>query len=486
MPDYITPPEHRLDLHFSRSRFNREFEDTLLLIAGRIAELGVVSKQDFKKELADFLTPYLGNLTDKAIANTITEPARLFGLVIYRDDAAIVGRRTLTLARTQDVPRFFKSVVNKFQFPNGVNKPHITEELVRAGVRFKPGQYLIKLLRAGKQKTGKTFVVTPREVARLVFNDTRVTVDGEAPEQRLELFLKLRADGILCDKTNDEIRTAREFMQWMVWANLLVEYKRGRFFLNEQEKDALDFIESDTDFFEEFDLAKQGNIVEVAEIKEAVTAWMEYYADADFNEEQVLKTSLASFSRSTVEITTENNQTETVTTGLDFSDDVLDIVAGQKGIGKNKKEIGDEGEAIVYSLEKERVKNARPDLLGLVRIVSNDTSLGFDIQSVLDTAAGTKKYIEVKTTKRNFMPDDFKATAFFTISYNEWLTAKQYQDSYFIARVIIAKEKLSIFIIENPFKRFEENKIQIFPVGYRLIYEETAGTFIVKDQVHVG
>lgn len=196
-----------------------------------------------------------------------------------------------------------------------------------------------------------------------------------------------------------------------------------------------------------------------------------------------MNTSLESFSQSTVEITKENNQTEVITTGFELLSAIVEAQKEEQKKGKlNTKEIGDEGEFIVYSLEKEEVGKTRPDLLGLVRIVSNDTSLGFDIQSVYES--GMKKYIEVKTTKRNFTPSEFGATAYFTISYNEWLTAQQHGKNYFIARVIIAKERLSIFVIENPYKEFEEGKIKLYSTEYRLIYQENSGKFVIKDKVY--
>jgi hypothetical protein len=495
--EYVTPPEFRLDLHFPRSRFNSELEDTLLLLASKMAEIGSAPKEGFDGIIDEFLSNlYGGKKEDKTIANQRTEMIRLYGLAKYQNEEfvkdgklakrknVIVGNRTLLLVQNQDLSRFFKSVCNKFQYPNYINKTQFVQEYVQAGVRFKPAQYLIKLLRAGSRKTGKTFAVTAKEVAHLVFNDTRVTVNQENPEKRVELFIELRNKDILCDGTGDVIRYARDFLKFMVMGNLMISHE-GRYFLNEGEKAALNFIESDNGFFEDFDLAKQGVVVEKDEIKEVEEDWLSYYADADFAEEEKLNTPITSYEKTTVEITTDNNQTEIITTGYDLPADVIGVITKppEKVGGQTTKAIGDEGEAIVYSLEKERVTKERPDLLGLVRIVSNDTSLGFDVQSIF--ATGVKKYIEVKTTKRNFVPDDYNIFSYFNISFNEWTTAQQHGDNYFIARVIIAKEKYSVFVIQNPFKRHEEGKISLYPIEYRLLYTEEAGEFSVKDKILV-
>lgn len=479
--DYVTPPEYRIDLIFPRSRFNSELEDTLLLLSSEMVRLGTLPKKQFEEKIDGYLTKlYSGQFVAKTIANKRTEMIRLYGLAKYEEDTVIVGNRTLLLVQNQDISRFFKSVCNKFQYPNFINKIQIVEQYVEAGIKFKPAQYLIKLLRAGKAKTGKTFAVTANEIAHLVFNDTRVTVEQEDPTKRIEKFIELRNKDILCDGTSDVIRYARDFLKFMVMANLMISHNR-RYFLNEQEKRALDFIENDDTFFEDFDLAKQGIIVERDDIRDVEEDWLSYYADADFYEEEALKTTLASFEKATVEITNENNETEIVTTGYELPEEVIEAIEEQK---QTTKEIGDEGEAIVYSMEKERVTRERPDLLGLVRIVSNDTSLGFDIQSVFNT--GFKKFIEVKTTKRNFVPEDFKIFSYFNISYNEWSTAQQHGDNYFIARVIIAKEKYSVFIIQNPYKQHEEGKIDIYPTEYRLIYNEDAGEYLVKNKIYIN
>lgn len=483
MNNYVTPEEYKLELHFPRSRFNKDLEDTLLLLASKMVQLGTTPKAEFKTEINAYLRQLnTDSLADKAIDNQRTEMTRLFGLTKLRNNEVIVSNRTLLLVQTQDTPRFFKSFCNKFQYPNGINKIQFIEKYVTNEVKFKPAQYLIKLLREGNKKSnGKSFAITAKEVAQLVFNDKRVTVEQENPERRINLFFDLRKRSILCGGSNDEIRYARDFLNFMVAANLLIEFDK-KYFLNDHEKDALDFIANDETFFYEFDIAKQGTVVERDEIKDVLENWDDYYADADFVEESALKTTLSSFSQATVEIIDENSEIQSVTTGYEISEDILEIVKQIEDSKQTTKQIGDEGETYVYSIEKRRVNSERPDLSGLVRIVSNDTSLGFDIQSVFDN--GLKKYIEVKTTKRNFTPD-FNSTSFFSISSNAWDTAKQLGDSYYIARVIIAKERISVFEIKNPFQKHEQGEIRLQPLEYRLTYTKEAGVLIVKDQINI-
>ena len=73
-----------------------------------------------------------------------------------------------------------------------------------------------------------------------------------------------------------------------------------------------------------------------------------------------MNTSLESFSQSTVEITKENNQTEVITTGFELLSAIVEAQKEEQKKGKlNTKEIGDEGEFIVYSLEKQEVGKMR-------------------------------------------------------------------------------------------------------------------------------
>jgi len=481
---YITPKEFRLDLHFPRSRFSREFEDRLVLFANKIVELGTTNKNTFATTIDNyFATINSEPLQEKTLANQRTEMIRLFGLAKYVGDYVIPGNRTVLLVKNQDIPRFFKSVCNRFQYPNGINKNHDTLNYLQAGIRFKPAQYVIKLLREGQKLTGKTYAITAKEIAYFVFNDLRVTANNENVFDRIQLIENKRREGTFCASENDVVRYSRDFLNYMVFANLMIKTDKY-FFLNENEKESLDFIENDNRFFDNF---KNVYSVDGAYDKELYKIvdeqWLDYFSDAEQFNENALNTYIEAFEKSTVQITTENNEIETVTTGFELPTTLKEIV--KKGIEeraekRNLKDIGDEGEMIVYSIEKKEVGKTRPDLLALVRIVSNDTSLGFDIQSIFDD--GTKKYIEVKTTKRNYTPTDFNSTAFFSISYNEWQTAKQQKDCYFIFRVIIAKEKLSIYVIQNPYEQCENGKIKLYPIEYRLVYNENSGKFVVKDQ----
>jgi hypothetical protein len=141
-------------------------------------------------------------------------------------------------------------------------------------------------------------------------------------------------------------------------------------------------------------------------------------------------------------------------------------------------EIGNIGERIVLNFEKQQIGAVRPDKLALVRIVSNDTSLGFDIQSFELPGATSKKFIEVKTTKRTFAPGPDIIT-FFPMSSNEWETARLHRDSYYIYRVFLTAAETKICIVRNPVTKQENGHILIEPLTYRVFLTRKA-----VDQTH--
>ena len=101
------------------------------------------------------------------------------------------------------------------------------------------------------------------------------------------------------------------------------------------------------------------------------------------------------------------------------------------------KRTGDAGELWVMQYEREFLrKNAKPNLAKKVRHVAKDEGdgLGYDILSyALD---GKEKYIEVKTTKGDFLKT-------FYISNNELQWSKQNPDNYYLYRLYRFKDSIS-------------------------------------------
>lgn len=458
---YKIPPEYYLRLHFPRSRFNRRLEDMLLLLAAKITELGAVNKNEFDNILDKIIRENNSeNYTEKTIKNQRTEMTKLFGLVKSVDKLSLPGKRLTLLSQTQDIPQFFKSFCKGFQFPGGFLKPDKIGNIVVAGVKFKPAKYILKLLLAGESKYS-SFAISAAETAHIVFNDKRITVDGEAQGVVVDRIIDIRSKHLELDKTSDVIRYARDFLNYMVEANLLIELD-GVYKLNNKETKAIRALVSDSDFFESYSkIIHSDGTWDADEYKGVESDWSEWFADVS---DEALETSIVALVKDDVRFPNE------------WQEIIRKVENKEQARGVNLKAIGDEGEKIAFEYEKETVKKTRPDLIRMVKVVSDNTALGYDIISMETDEQREKKYIEVKTTKKNYQSDVLIP---FIISINEWSVAKQFGDAYYIYRVTITKESVSIFVIRNPIQKHKDKKLIIEPTAYKIIYTAESGVSVL-------
>jgi hypothetical protein len=79
------------------------------------------------------------------------------------------------------------------------------------------------------------------------------------------------------------------------------------------------------------------------------------------------------------------------------------------------------------------------------------------------------RYIEVKATKRVTVPsfvDNW--TDSLNLTSKEWVAAEQYGEYYNIYRVYFTKNKTIIIRIKNPYKKFMEKEMEVFPTIYQM------------------
>ncbi|MBL4644696.1 MAG: DUF3883 domain-containing protein [Candidatus Pacebacteria bacterium] len=460
---YKIPDEYFLRLHFPRSRFSLTLEDTLLLLAEKINTIGVTDKKHFD-EMLDIVIRDTNEaeLADKTIQNQRTEMIRLFGLAKYSDGVVVPGTRLVHLYESQDIPRFFKSFCKKFQYPGGFLKPDKVKDIVLNGVQFKPAKTILKLLKTGESKHGQ-FALSAAEVTHFIFNDKRVTADNEVSGETIKRIEDFRASGDVLDMSGDVIRYARDFLKYMVLANLLDEFK-GMYSLNNGETKAITSLISDKNYFINYKdvIDSSGNWV-ADEYKEIDEQWMDWFADIDIAEDEKLNTPASALIKDNIKFP---NQWKKIREILDRRDPTAR--------GRALIEIGDEGEKIVLEYEKDTVRENCKHLLPQVKMVSEVKSLGYDIISVEPDGSRLKKFIEVKTTKKNYIKGDPP----FTISINEWSVAQQRGDSYYIYRVIITKEGIAIFEIKNPFQKYKDGNLIVEPLAYKVIYSSDSGRYL--------
>jgi len=435
----------------------------LLILASRIVSLGATSKDQFDSTLDTIIRETLAQpLAAKSIKNQRTEMVRPFGLVKYSEGLALPGNRLSILSQTQDIPRFFKSFCMRFQFPGGFVKPDRVSEMVAAGVHFKPAQYILTLLKNGESRFGNDFAISAAEMAHFVFNDKRVTVSNESTNNVLTRIVDNRTSGGGIDKTSDVIRYARDFLNYMVEGNLLDELK-GMYRLNGGEQRAIHSIIADKSFFGGYSkVIKSDGKWDVEEYKQVDQAWMEYFADAQ--DDEALETPVSALIKTNANLPDEWER-------------IREMLKHKNTSAKRAilKELGDEGERIAFDYERGEVAKARKDLLHLVKVVSSNGTLGYDILSLQPEQNRRKKFIEVKTTKKNYESD---VVIPFFMSINEWSAAEQLGDDYYIYRVIITREKVTIFSIKNPVLQYKNGHLRIEATAYKIVYSTEAGTSI--------
>ncbi len=440
---YNIPEEYYCRIHHARPRFKSDVENVLFYIASVCRNITETSIDSYKKQVFNAIKLYPGNeaSSDKTINNWRTEIAALFGF--YIEDKITkttkTGKMSNILADSGDLVQFFKYYSFKFQYPGGHIKSNYVKELIDYGVKFKPAQYILKLLHEADSYIGKPLGITKAEATHCIFNDLRVTRDNRNVCEVIDLIKHNRENKLDYDCAGDVVRYAGDILDYMVLANLL-KVSHNYYYLNRLENEAiLSFINSD-EYFDGYDEFYNKSF-QTSEISHIETDWFEYVnSGLDSN---LFKTDITQY-------ITDADEKET-----EYSILVKDKI-GEVMASTSTKEIGDLGETLVVGHEKVRIKEGgREDLLHLIKKIPTSFAVGYDIQSVeLDAR---KRYIEVKTTISN-KPLNFYS---FHLTPNEWDTASSLRDRYFVYRLMISKNELNIFILQDPVQMYKDNLITL-------------------------
>lgn len=456
MTHYEIPQEYLLRSAFPRGRMLSQIEDELGVLTQSIVRFTPKEEEDFGEHIDREYSKLRPGVAMKTIRNHRTEMIKLFGLTVVDTNGLVnPSPRTNLLIETQNFPLFFKTFCNRFQFPNAINKPQETAAQLEEGVKFKPAGFILDLFVLGTEKYGSEFSVNGNEISNLVFNDTRVTSGEASVSEVLERLIGLRRQKVQFPGGSRIAQHGREFLGYMYLASLLVK-EGNNFMLNRYEQRAIDYIRTNDIFFD-----VPSNYATDPKLRKKVQHdWGVWFGDVSEDEKEGLATSREEEEIQEVSVST-GRETHTIA----------------KPRREELKEVGDKGELYVLEYEKERIRASRPDKVGLVQRISNDTALGYDIQSLEFDDVSKKKFIEVKTTERTFPPSEGVLT-YFPMSGNEWETAKIHGDSYCIYRVFLTKEKIIMFVIKNPAQRETEGSVILEPLKYRVVVTEEAGTYL--------
>ena len=454
---YQTPQNSMLRSAFPRGRILSQVEDELAILTQFIVRFAPKTKDEFDK-LVDTEYSKLRSVSEKSIRNYRTEMTKLFGLItVGADEIVYPSPRTTLLVETQNFPLFFKTFCHRFQFPNGINKAQETTKQINANIHFKPAKFILDLFVLGEEKCGTTFSLNGTEVSNLIFNDVRVTSGLLTASDVLNSLLELRSRDTKFEGGSKIAQHGREFLGYMLLARLLKQGDSG-FQLNKKESPSINFIRESDSFFD----IPADYITNAKSRKEFQSEWGLWFGDVS----QIEKEKFVAYSGK-VEVPTIQ------VAGIETTPEAEALASPTQ---QDLKEIGDKGELVVLKYEKERIYQIRPDKIGLVQRVANDTALGYDIQSLEFDDVSKKKFIEVKTTERTFPPSE-QVLTYFPMSGNEWETARTQGESYYIYRVFLTEKEPTMFVIKNPVKRCEEGHIILEPLKYRVIVKKGAGSY---------
>jgi hypothetical protein len=122
-----------------------------------------------------------------------------------------------------------------------------------------------------------------------------------------------------------------------------------------------------------------------------------------------------------------------------------------------------------------RVKAAgRDDLIHLIKRIPTHLAVGYDIKS-FEAPSDDMRVIEVKTSIS-------KAKLSFNrihLTTNEWRTAEDLGDKYYVYRLQIDDTGCTLFVIRNPVRKYKQDILQMIPRdGADIMFADNAGEYV--------
>jgi Restriction endonuclease BpuJI - N terminal/Domain of unknown function (DUF3883) len=446
--------QYRCDI--IRGKAQKELDNLLPAYANIIAEICPIFKEDFEKNFNDELSRIkyksgyndLSSAHQKTIRNHRTEIAgTLFGLYYSDEHYIYESESNKKLLEDNDQPAFFKNLCLNFQFPNGTQKIQTIVERIDDNIKFKPFHFLLSLISLAKKNN---VILTKDEIAYYVLNAKQVLQGKISVEEVLTVILKDRKNNTSkkLKVTSFNTQHIREQLNLLALANLI--FIDGDFvILNHAEANTINLFISELKEPLKFDIYKYDLSIK-KETKAMYSDWSEYFGKVAVTDYELISTSIEALQGVKVEKPVIPNK------------------------GTDHTILGDEGEAYVFTLEKNRVNKTHPRLTNKVLLLGKQRGFGYDISSV-EAAENIKepefaRFIEVKSTKRVSEPDLQDTTWIDTISLTrkEWIAAKQYRTAYNIYRVYFTPNATIVRKINNPFDKNENGIITVLPTMYRM------------------
>lgn len=464
---YRIPDSDYLRLHFVRPRFKSDIENVLLYVATECCKITPCSRRDYANRINDAIRLFPGNadLTQKTVDNWRSEISALcaFYTEDFVADKTETSRLAFFLYENQDLTQFFKFLMLSFQFPGGHIKPAANVELINRGVRFKPAQYILRVLMAGNeilaaQGKEKEMSISDEEATYCILNDLRVTAGHRSPKDVAQIILDNRknkrkyynkSDVRIINSNGrprtkgDVVRYAGDIMDYMEIASLLEQRLDGHFILKPNALSDIKAFVEDESYFKGYEQYYNVDNLQPNMLANVEHEWFEYVNSLlDANKFQ---TDIRSVIRQSVfDIVADRR--------------IAEIIASDAA---TKKDIGNIGESMVFSHEKQRLKLVGyADKLHIVKIVDSPAyHPGFDIDSLEGDGTDHHRYIEVKTTISRQKINLFS----FHMSTNEWSVAETIREHYCVYRLMLSAKDKTLYVLRNPVSLYKSDKISALP-----------------------
>ena len=451
-------PENQYRCTIIRGKSQTEMEDLLPVYANIVHKYCPCTEETFRNSAFSDLSYTLFHTREfsqlpknkqKTVKNHYTEiMGVLLGLFYPKYDAEakeVIIYETDScrfLIEKSDFPTFFKNLCLNYQFPNGEKKITTIQKEMELGIKLKPFCFVVKLLHIANSHKQ---LLSKQEIGYYALNNLDVLCGNVSADEVFNRIMEDRLNGIKRNKLSgsNEWQHIKEQFNLLELANL-VEHDSERIWLNSEEASAIAlFIKKQNSPM--FDVYSY-NLNTTVRRKQIVQDWKEY--NGKFNME-LLNTSPV----------------------LGYIDNAK-LKGGVTAI-KSTTDLGNEGEALVFKLEQERVKFYKERLVNKVLLLGKTKGLGYDISSIEADENPENpefaRYIEVKSTRRTTRPSfNQNWTDSLNITRKEWVAAQQFGTAYNIYRVYFTKSEVIVVRIHNPFALSKEGKIEVFPTVYQM------------------
>ena len=451
-------PENQYRCTIIRGKSQTEMEDLLPVYANIVHKYCPCTEETFRNSAFSDLSYTLFHTREfsqlpknkqKTVKNHYTEiMGVLLGLFYPKYDAEakeVIIHETDScrfLIEKSDFPTFFKNLCLNYQFPNGEKKITTIQKEMELGIKLKPFCFVVKLLHIANSHKQ---LLSKQEIGYYALNNLDVLCGNVSADEVFNRIMEDRLNGIKRNKLSgsNEWQHIKEQFNLLELANL-VEHDSERIWLNSEEASAIAlFIKKlNSPMFDVYSY----NLNTTVGKKQIVQDWKEY--NGKFNME-LLNTSPV----------------------LGYIDNAK-LKGGVTAI-KSTTDLGNEGEALVFKLEQERVKFYKERLVNKVLLLGKTKGLGYDISSIEADENPENpefaRYIEVKSTRRTTRPSfNQNWTDSLNITRKEWVAAQQFGTAYNIYRVYFTKSEVIVVRIHNPFALSKEGKIEVFPTVYQM------------------